>query len=78
MHTSECLIVSYVFCSSFSEKSLKRYFGDWSNWLDIAAIFLTLLIIPFRIAGLSQQWMFAALAYTVHGLRIFKYAIMVS
>ena len=78
MHTSESLIVSYVFCCSFSERSLKRYFSDWSNWLDIAAILLTLLIIPFRIAGLSQQWMFAALAYTVHGLRIFKYAIMVS
>ena len=61
-----------------SERSLKRYFGDWSNWLDITAIMLTLLIIPFRITGLSFQWMFAALAYTVNGLRIFKYAIMVS
>ena len=72
------LIVSYVYCCPSSERSLKRYFGDWSNWLDITAIVLTLLIIPFRITGLSFQWMFAALAYTVHGLRIFKYAIMVS
>jgi len=68
--------LKYLCTLNYSDQDFKRYFTDWSNWLDIAAIVLTLLIIPFRIAGLDVQWTFAALAYTIHGLRIFKYAIM--
>ena len=35
-----------------------------------------LLIIPFRVVDSDNQWVFAALAFMFHGLRIFKYAIL--
>ena len=55
---------------------LFEYFLDWQNMLDDLAIIFVLLIIPFRIADSDNQWLFAALAFMFHGLRIFKYAIM--
>ena len=56
--------------------ALKEYLTDWNNFLDVFAILTTLLIIPFRIADNDWQWVFAAIAYIFHGLRIFKYAVM--
>lgn len=44
--------------------------------LDDLAILCFLLIIPFRIADSDVQWVFAALTFMFHGLKIFKYAIM--
>ena len=52
------------------------YFGDWTNWLDMLSIAASLLGIPFRIANLDVQWVFASLGYIFHGLRIFEYAII--
>ena len=56
--------------------ALKEYIMDWKNILDVLAILFTMFIIPFRIADNDWQWMFAALAYIFHGLRIFKYAVI--
>jgi hypothetical protein len=55
---------------------ISEYFLNWQNLLDDLAILFVLLIIPFRIADSQNQWIFAALAFMFHGLRIFKYAIM--
>ena len=63
---------------SNSNKELKPYFRDWTNWVDILAILITLLIIPFRVANLEVQWVFVSLAYILHNLRIFEYAVMKS
>ncbi len=60
----------------FSDKSFRKYLTDWTNWFDMLAISMTLLIIPFRFTNLNVQWIFAALAYIFHGLRIFEYAII--
>ena len=49
-----------------------------SNWLDDTAILLTLLVIPFRIVNLDEQWVIVALAHILHCLRIFKYAVFKS
>ena len=54
------------------------YVTDWTNWLDGLAILLTLLVIPFRIVDYDEQWVFVALAYILHCLRVFKYAIIIS
>ena len=61
-------------CTCTCQNMCKAYFTDWTNRLDIIAIFLTLLIIPFRIADHDWQWVFVALAYILYTLRIFKYA----
>ena len=61
---------------NYSGKKCSRYFTDWNNWLDIAAITTTILIIPLRFANLDVQWIFASLTYMFHGLRVFKYAII--
>ena len=58
--------------------SWRMYVIDWTNWLDGLAILLTLLVIPFRIADLDEQWVFVALAYILHCLRTFKYAVFKS
>ena len=63
------------FCLSIKD-ILSNYFLDWQNILDDVAILCILLIIPFRILDRDVQWVFAALAFMFHGLRIFKYAIM--
>ena len=63
-----------VFSVAVFKSKLKEYAADWTNWLDDLAILLTLLVIPFRIANLDEQWMFVALAYIIHCLRIFKFA----
>ena len=69
--------IHYLLYSYFTRyNTWKEYFTDWTNWLEIIAIFLTLLIIPFRIADLDVQWVFVALAYILHTLRIFKYAVI--
>ena len=63
--------------SSYRTKDIVvDYFLDWQNLLDDLAILCVLLIIPFRILDSDNQWIFAALAFMFHGLRIFKYAIM--
>ena len=49
------------------------YLYDPVNYLDLASIFTPLLIIPFRVANLDVQWVFAALAYLFVGLKMFKY-----
>ena len=49
------------------------YLYDPYNYLDLASIFTPLLIIPFRVANLDVQWVFAALAYLFVGLKMFKY-----
>ena len=59
-------------------KKCTVYVTDWTNWLDGLAILLTILVIPFRIVDLDEQWVFVALAYILHCLRVFKYAIMIS
>ena len=69
---------SFAHCISNSNKELKLYFSDWTNWFDILAVLTTLLIIPFRIANLEVQWVFVSLAYILHYLRIFEYAVMKS
>ena len=69
---------SFAYCISNSNRELKLYFRDWTNWLDIVAILTTLLIIPFRIAYLEEQWVFVSLAYILHYLRIFEYAVIKS
>ena len=63
---------------------MRRYsFSKWTVYftdvilLDNLAILLTLLVIPFRIADLDEQWVFVALAYILHCLRVFKYAIII-
>ena len=71
------LFYSHIEGYSF-RKRLRVYFTDWTNWLDDLAILLTLLVIPFRIADLDEQWVFVALAYILHCLRLFKYAIIIS
>ena len=58
--------------------SWRVYVTDWTNWLDDTAILLTLLVIPLRIVNLDEQWVFVALAYILHCLRIFKYAVFKS
>ena len=60
----------------FLQDVLTEYFLDWQNMLDDLAILCILLIIPFRVFDSDNQWVFAALAFMFHGLRIFKYAIM--
>ena len=62
----------------YSHRNWKVSFTDWTNWLDGLAILLTLLVIPFRIADLDVQWVFVALAYILHCLRVFKYSIIIS
>lgn len=42
--------------------------------MDIGAFLFPLLIIPFRIANLSVQWVFASLGYLSQILRGFKFA----
>ena len=44
------------FCS---DKSPIKYFSDYSNLLNIIAVLVTILIIPFRFANLEFQWVFA-------------------
>ena len=51
-----------------------HYFADPFNFLDIGAVLFPLLIIPFRITNLSEQWIFASLGYLSQALRGFKYA----
>ena len=64
----------YCYCPG-SDRNWSEYFSDWANWLDILAILITLFVIPLRIASLDEQWVFVALAYILHTLRLFKYAI---
>ena len=73
-HNVTFLLYSY----STRHITWKVYVTDWTNWLENIAILLTLLIIPFRIADLYVQWVFVALAYILHSLRIFKYAVIKS
>ena len=61
-----------------SNRKWRVYFTDWTNWLDILSVAATLLIIPFRIANLEVQWVFVAVAYVLHSLRLFEYAIIMS
>ena len=70
-----------MMCILFYSHTVRRYswrvyFTDWTNWLDGLAILLTLLVIPFRIVDRDEQWVFVALAYILHCLRVFKYAII--
>ena len=62
----------------YSFRKWTLYVTDWTNWLDDLAILLTLLVIPFRIVDYDEQWVFVALAYILHCLRVFKYAIIKS
>lgn len=55
---------------------LQVYFTVWQNWLNMFATLATLLIIPGRISDGDWQWVFATLAYILHGLRVFEYAVM--
>ena len=57
-------------------QALWLYITDLQNVMDVLAISATLLIIPCRIADHDCQWVFAAIAYILQGLRIFKHAIM--
>ena len=74
----EWTVRHFVHSFIHSFKKWTVYFTDWTNWLDGLAILLTLLIIPFRIADHDEQWVFVALAYILHCLRVFKYAIIIS
>ena len=65
-------------CVSSSDKSIAKYFTDLSNWLDILSVLFTVLIVPFRFANIEFQWVFAAIAYILHSLRIFEYAVLMS
>ena len=69
-------IVDFIYSHSARYSSWRVYFNDWTNWLDDLAILTTLLVIPFRITNLDIQWVFVALAYIFHCLRIFKYAVI--
>ena len=71
-------ISSTTFNFLCSNRNWRVYFKDWTNWLDILSVVATLLIIPFRIANLEVQWVFVAVAYVLHSLRLFKYAIIKS
>ena len=77
MRLGETIYIVIYFCFS-SDKNWQTYFSDWTNWLNILAVVLTLLIIPLRIANLREQWMFVSLAYVAHTLRIFEYAVILS
>ena len=57
-------------------RALWLYIAEVKNILDVLAILATLLIIPCRIADDDCQWVFAAIAYILQGLRIFKHAVM--
>ena len=73
--TMMCIL---LYSQNVSHGSWKVYVYDWTNWFDNLAILMTLLVIPFRIANLDVQWVFVALAYILHSLTIFKYAIIKS
>lgn len=49
--------------------------GGW-NYVTWVAIFLTVLIIPFRAAAHHGQWVVAALAYIAWGAKAFEYATL--
>ena len=69
------MIMCLCFCS---DKSPIKYFSDYSNILNIFAVLVTVLIVPFRFANLEFQWVFAAIAYILHSLRIFEYAVIMA
>lgn len=74
----EAIVILCVAWNGFSQvrqviKHKGFYFQDGSNYVDCGSIIFTLLIIPFRIARLDVQWIFASLSYLFHCLRAFIY-----
>ena len=43
------------------------------NLLDVCGSVFILLIIPLRVTGSEWQWLFASLAISTNGLRVFIY-----
>ena len=61
-------------CFLNSSRHKLDYFKDCFNFLDSGAIIFPILIIPFRIANLPVQWIFASLGYLSQTLRGLKFA----
>lgn len=46
----------------------------FDNYLDMAGIFLTFLVVPLRFVEVKWQWSVAAIGYACNVLRLFKFA----
>eukprot|EP00118_Oscarella_pearsei_P004801 m.21026 g.21026 ORF g.21026 m.21026 type:complete len:720 (+) comp28127_c0_seq6:46-2205(+) len=76
---AEVVVTINVLFSLMSEinqmrKHKKNYIYDTYNYLDLASIFLLITVLPLRIAGRTEQWTIASLAYFTTVLISFKYA----